>query len=122
MSTIEPIEDSTEALKLQLIAAGRKAVKELIKVAEDNILKKTVTKSQSKKASDKDEITDTEADAFSLSSDRLKNAAAAKKMAIFDGFDILNKIDTEEALIIAARTGGKDKLSNTKGFAEQHSS
>ena len=31
-----------------------------------------------------------------LSADRLKNAAATKKLAIFDAFEILNRIEAEQ--------------------------
>ena len=49
------------------------AVKELIKVA-------------------KEPIVDSDSD---ISADRLKNAAATKKLAIFDAFEILNRIEEE---------------------------
>tara|TARA_R110001599_G_scaffold345108_1_gene569185 strand:+ start:604 stop:825 length:222 start_codon:yes stop_codon:yes gene_type:complete len=35
-----------------------------------------------------------------LAADKLKNAAAAKKMAIFDAFDILERIQIEENKLI----------------------
>ena len=54
-----------EKIKRQIINAGEKAVKELIKVAQEDIIK-----------------FDTEDD---LAADRLKNAATTKKLAIFDG-------------------------------------
>lgn len=57
---------SSEILKLQIIEAGRKAVEQLIKVAKENIIK----------PDPEDE----------LAADRLKNAAATKKLAIFDAF------------------------------------
>jgi ASC-1-like (ASCH) protein len=60
--------------KLSIIQAGQKAVEELIKVA-------------------KEAIVDSEDD---ISADRLKNAAATKKLAIFDAFEILTRIETEE--------------------------
>ena len=53
-----------------IIRAGRKAVDELIKVAEEKI------------------ITHTEDD---VSADRLKNAAATKKLCIMDAFEIFHK-------------------------------
>jgi len=53
--------------KLNIIQAGQIAVEELIKVA-------------------KEKIVDSEDD---ISADRLKNAAATKKLAIFDAFEIL---------------------------------
>lgn len=34
-----------------------------------------------------------------MSADRLKNAAATKKLAIFDAFEILQRIEEEEALL-----------------------
>ena len=56
--------------KQSIILAGQVAVEELIKVAKEPIL-----------GSSED-----------LSADRLKNAAATKKLAIFDAFEILNRI------------------------------
>ena len=83
--------------KKNIIQAGHKAVEELIKVA-------------------KEAIVDSDDD---ISADRLKNAAATKKLAIFDAFEILNRIQEEsnilEDIII-------DKKENTfKGFAEKRS-
>ena len=63
--------------KKNIIQAGYKAVDELIKVA-------------------KEEIVDTDED---VSADRLKNAAATKKLAIFDAFEILTRIQEEEAML-----------------------
>ena len=58
--------------KESIIAAGQKAVEELIKVA-------------------KEKIVDSDDD---VSADRLKNAAATKKLAIFDAFEILTSYPT----------------------------
>jgi hypothetical protein len=84
--------------KRNIIRAGQKAVKELIRVAEEKI------------------ITDTEDD---LSADRLKNAAATKKLAIFDAFEILTRIDEERALLEGEDKDTKAK--SFKGFAEGRS-
>ena len=62
---------STKETKKRIIQAGHKAVEELIKVAKEAIVE-----------SDDD-----------LAADRLKNAAATKKLAIFDAFEILNRIE-----------------------------
>ena len=62
-----------QELKSNIIQAGYKAVKELIRVAEEQII-----------MDDPDE---------DLAADRLKNAAATKKLAIFDAFEILNRIE-----------------------------
>ena len=85
--------------KKNIILAGRKAVDELIKVAEEKI------------------ITNTEDD---VSADRLKNAAATKKLAIFDAFEILNRIQEEENLL-KGKTPEETKKKVFKGFAESRS-
>ena len=85
--------------KKNIILAGRKAVDELIKVAEEKI------------------ITNTEDD---VSADRLKNAAATKKLAIFDAFEILNRIQEEENLL-EGKTPEKTEKKVFKGFAEGRS-
>jgi len=84
--------------KKNIIQAGHKAVEELIKVA-------------------KEAIVDSEDD---LSADRLKNAAATKKLAIFDAFEILNRINDEQN---ALDDKPKDTVvtKTVKGFAEKRS-
>jgi len=91
---------SSELLKVQIIAAGRKAVEQLIKVAKEDIIK----------PDPEDE----------LAADRLNNAAATKKLAIFDAFDILNKIDAEQENITINQTNG-GKIQSKQGFAERRS-
>ena len=66
-------------IKLKIIKAGEKAVNELIKVAGEDIIK----------YGEDDE----------LAADKLKNAAATKKLAIFDAFEILNRIKEEEDML-----------------------
>lgn len=87
-------------LKHKLIEAGRKAVEELIKVAEEKIIVKE------------------EGIPSDLAADRLKNAAAAKKLAINDAFDILQRIDAEEEILNQEKNGEKPK---SGGFAERRS-
>ena len=84
--------------KKNIIQAGHKAVEELIKVARE-------------------EIVDSDED---ISADRLKNAAATKKLAIFDAFEILNRIHEEENMLEGKPTEEK-KESTFKGFAEGRS-
>ena len=84
--------------KKSIIQAGRKAVDELIKVAEEKI------------------ITNTEDD---VSADRLKNAAATKKLAIFDAFEILARIEEEKNILEDKPKETKEK--SFKGFAEGRS-
>jgi|TARA_R110001583_G_scaffold155994_1_gene307701 ASC-1-like (ASCH) protein len=89
---------NTKKTKLSIIQAGQKAVEELIKVAKEAIVDSG------------DDIT----------ADRLKNAAATKKLAIFDAFEILNRIETEEALLNENPKEVKEEKA-FKGFAEGRS-
>lgn len=86
-----------EEIKRQIINAGHKAVKELIIVAEEKI------------------ITNSEDD---LAADRLKSAAATKKLAIFDAFEILTRIEAEKNLMENKPAEDKQSFS---GFAERRS-
>ena len=55
-----------------------------------------------------------------ISADRLKNAAATKKLAIFDAFEILNRIEMEKENIELAEKGFL-KTDTKQGFAERNS-
>ena len=83
--------------KKNIIQAGYKAVEELVKVAKEPIVDSG------------DDIT----------ADRLKNAAATKKLAIFDAFEILNRIQEEENLLEGKEPEDKQKV--FRGFAEGRS-
>ena len=83
--------------KQSIIHAGQKAVDELIKVA-------------------KEPIVDSDDD---ISADRLKNAAATKKLAIFDAFEILQRIQEEEDMLNEKPKEIKER--SFKGFAEKRS-
>ena len=83
--------------KLNIIQAGHKAVEELIKVA-------------------KEAIVDSDDD---ISADRLKNAAATKKLAIFDAFEILNRIEEENNILDDKPIEKKE--TSFSGFAERRS-
>lgn len=86
-------------IKKRIIEAGHEAVKQLIKVAEEEIIK----------PDPEDE----------LAADRLKNAAATKKLAIFDAFEILSRIEEEKNYL---ENKPVDKEVKTfKGFAERRS-
>ena len=89
---------NTKEKKENIIQAGYKAVEELIRVAEEKI------------------ITNTEED---VSADRLKNAAATKKLAIFDAFEILNRVEEEKAMLENKPIEKEEK--SFKGFAERRS-
>ena len=87
-------------LKTSIIEAGEKAVKQLIKVAKAEIIK-----------------VDAE---DPLAADKLKNAAATKKLAIFDAFEILSRLEAEEALL-NEKPGEVKEEKSFKGFAEGRS-
>ena len=86
-------------LKENIISAAEKAVKQLVKVAKEDIIK----------FDSEDE----------LAADRLKNAAATKKLAIFDAFEILKRIEEERAMLDGKVT--ENKNNTPKGFAEARS-
>tara|TARA_R110002124_G_scaffold96156_2_gene240571 strand:+ start:1557 stop:1832 length:276 start_codon:yes stop_codon:yes gene_type:complete len=84
--------------KKSIIQAGHKAVEELIQVAKEKIVDSG------------DDIT----------ADRLKNAAATKKLAIFDAFEILSRIDEEQRLL-DDKPRVEVVVDEFKGFAEKRS-
>ena len=88
----------TKETRKNIIQAGRKAVDELIKVA-------------------KEPIVDTGED---VSADRLKNAAATKKLCIMDAFEILQRREEEEDILNGTVKEVKEQKS-FRGFAEGRS-
>lgn len=88
---------SVKEMKSNIIQAGYKAVEELVKVAREQIVD-----------SDDD-----------ISADRLKNAAATKKLAIFDAFEILNRIEEEKNML--DNKPKEDTEETFSGFAEKRS-
>ena len=83
---------------MSIIQAGHIAIAELVKVAKELIVD-----------SDDD-----------LTADKLKNAAATKKLAIFDAFEILKRIDEEDNILNEKpKTAIAEKA--FKGFAEGRS-
>jgi len=66
----------------------------------------------------KEPIVDTTDD---VSADRLKNAAATKKLAIFDAFEILNRMEEEETLLQSINNPNSEQEKTFKGFAEKRS-
>ena len=92
---------TSKETKLKIIEAGHRAVEQLIKVAKEAIIKH-----------------DPEDD---LSADRLKNAAATKKLAIFDAFEILNRIEAEREALEAVDNHTPKNIDTKQGFAERRS-
>ena len=91
---------TNKEIKLEIIKAGERAVQQLIKVAKEEIIK----------PDPEDE----------LAADRLKNAAATKKLAIFDAFEILNRIEQEKEDLSGNETVNV-KVDTKRGFAERRS-
>ena len=88
--------------KEKIIAAAEKAIVELILVAKEPILNGGA-----------------ETD---LSADKLKNAAATKKLAIMDAFDILKRIQEERNMLDAPEAKKTpDAVETKKGFVERFS-
>jgi hypothetical protein len=92
---------NSKELKEKIIAAGHRAVEQLIKVAKEDIIKPDL----------EDE----------LAADRLKNAAATKKLAIFDALEILNRIEQERENLEAMEKRGDSSTNTKQGFAERRS-
>jgi hypothetical protein len=65
----------------------------------------------------KEKIVDSDDD---VSADRLKNAAATKKLAIFDAFEILKRLEEEEQ-ILSEKPKDKKEERSFRGFAEGRS-
>ena len=97
-NTIETKMDSKK-IKEEIIKAGQTAVQHLIKVAKEDIIK----------PDPEDE----------LAADKMKNAAAAKKLAIFDAFDIMKRIEEEKEKLDGPSSSSPEKTSG--GFAERRS-
>jgi hypothetical protein len=90
---------NNKEIKLKIIDAGHQAVEQLIKVAKEKIIKP-----------DPDD---------DLAADRLKNAAATKKLCIFDAFEILKRIEEEKEALDSGEVNVK--IDSKQGFAERRS-
>jgi len=90
VSLIHTLMSDTKDTILRVISAGERAVDELIKVAEEKII-----------TGHKDD---------ELAADRLKNAAATKRLAIEDAFAILQRIENERD-----KLNGEDQTKDGKG-------
>jgi hypothetical protein len=88
----------SKQVRERIIQAGQEAVEQLIKVAKEEIIT----------GDPEDE----------LAADRLKNAAATKKLAIFDAFEIMGRIESEKESL--NESSDKKEISK-QGFAERRS-
>lgn len=89
--------------KLKIIAAGEVAIEQLIKVAKEDILAPQGIEDDK------------------LAADKLKNAAATKKMAIFDAFEILSRIEAERESLNDELKAISVQPVKQGGFAERRS-
>jgi hypothetical protein len=99
---------SSTKLKLRIIAAGEKAIEELIRVAEEKIVLGSHF------------VGDDDDDGVGVNASLIKNAASTKKIAIFDALDILAKIEEEREAIQNAENGSS-RTDTKQGFAERRS-
>lgn len=91
---------SENEMRQKIIDAGWESVNHLIEVAKEKII-----------------TGDEEKD---LSADRLKNAAATKKLAIFDAFEIVKKIEEEQIKISGEEEKPKEEnKKKRRGIAER---
>jgi hypothetical protein len=92
-------EDKDIETRKKIIIAGEAAVEELIKIAESKVFK----------FDDNGEI----------SAEKVKSAAMTKKMAIFDAFEILDRVNQERESIRSVEEGQVEGIK--EGFAERRS-
>jgi hypothetical protein len=93
-------EDKDIATRKRIIAAGEAAVEELIKIAKSKVFK---------------------VEEEDLSAEKIKSAAATKKMAIFDAFEILDRVNQERSSIESIELGQLEDISSKVGLAERRS-
>src|SRR6187402_2861904 len=93
-------QESTTELRKELCDAGREGVRELIKIVKEQIIiddgSISITEDGIESKSNK---------ALDLTADKLTRAAQAKKIALMDGFEMLNQIDSEEAKLKSLEEG-----------------
>jgi hypothetical protein len=97
------MEESIINKKKRICKAGRTAVDELIKIAEEPLIHSRLNA---------DNTTED-----GLAADKLVRAAQSKKLAIFDALEILNRVQLEE-LEIEALENGADVIAPSS-FAER---
>jgi hypothetical protein len=94
--------------KQRICDAGLVAVDELIKIAEAPIVMDGITMETNEEG--EVVVSSTNDD---LSADKLTNAAKAKKLAIMDAFEILDRVGKEQVIIESMKSGkAEDNLDN----------
>jgi len=89
------------AYKKKIIAAGYQAVDQLIKVAKEKIiLQPKISESDDSKDDGK------------LAADRMKSAAQAKKIAVFEALEIIDKLEEVKTTLGEMESGIKVKSGN----------
>ena len=82
----------TREFKEKIIKSGWIAVEQLLEVAEEKIIDREPVEVDL----DEDNEMTIKGGGKDISADRLKNAAATKKLAIFDAFDIVERLQQEQ--------------------------
>lgn len=95
-----------KVVKQRIIDAGYKAIDELIKIAGEKVLV---------------EYIESDEESSKISADKMKNAASAKKTALFDAFEILERIKIEEDSLVDNKSEEEKKAKKLgkNGFAEE---
>ena len=91
--------------KIKILEAGKVAVDELIKVLRDPIIGNSMISEDGK--------------SNEVSADKMKNAAAAKRLAFEDALSMLSRIDEEESAMNEVKEEVKDSAKSTSGFPER---
>ena len=92
--------DRGNKLREELKESGYKAVEELIKIAKAPIIKGNI----------KDD---------DIAAEKMKNAAAAKKLAIEDAYAILSRVEQDEEVDSSKKIDENKAKSGDEGFAER---
>lgn len=102
-------------LRQKVIDSIEKAVEELIKIIQEEVVMDDVA------LTDEEKTFENIAKKNALTADKLKSAAEGKKVAMFNCFDMLDRAEDEQKKIDAASGKSlKKKEENKGGFAERN--
>lgn len=101
--------NKTIELKERLIKAGYVAVEELIRIGESKIIQDEKIDEEQDESVDGKTKKKKPSAKIDLSADKMRTAASAKKLAIFDAFEILQRLQVEEVSLneIKSKSAGE---------------
>lgn len=104
------------ALRQKVIDSTEKAIEELIKIIEEEVVMDDIA------LTDEEKTFENIAKKNALTADKLKSAAEGKKVAMFNCFDMLDRAEKEQEKIDSASgvSSKKEKEENKGGFAERY--